>query len=1088
MKKTSLYLFLLPLLFLFNELQAQDTTSYINSGEIIEKAVALHDLGKYDEALSYYNLITPSDTNYLKSISESMLTLISKEDYASAINIGKVEVDQPSQYNAAIYDLLATALDYDNQEDESIQTFLEGLSKYPYNRQMIYNYGTTLKRNGLYEEAQVQFEKALSIEPFHGRSHLQLAELMVLQGFRTKALLSFFTYLSINPSDTEIIIRVEDLLIDAIEEEGSIKPYATNGFEDLDALIRSKIADNTAFKPSVDLNYRITRHAEVILERLEQSDYKDFWNEFYLPFYNELKDSKKLAAFLYTLVSGVDKPEIQNWIKKKEKDIATLITLVQETWGNYRFNNISDIFGTPEPLEFWYFDNGKLNAIGNSDDDANPQGEWVYFYTNGQINARGFYNNESSKIGFWTYYAADGSISSTENYDSNGLLDGLYKSYHTNGQIASLVPYTKNSATGTIKIFNSCGQIEEAYEINNNIVSGPGKYFFPDSTISIDYNMLNGNIEGVYKEFYDDGKLLTQANYSEGVLSGNYVTYFKNGQVSEEGMYKAGQFDGNWVGYFEDGTKRLDVTYDEGKQIGQSLFYHKEGPLSEIIQYNALGELHGDYRVNDKDGLVHYEYDYDSGRLISYRYYNKEAQVISSGESSDSLLLKAYSPKGFLLFESMYFNGYGNGTLKYYHPNGQLYYTVNVENDLWQGVYQEYDESGTLIIKSNYVDGVLNGWYKSFHPNGQVSSEGMSINGNTEQVWKYYHPDGTLSNKTFNSEGELNGYYQNYTASGNLFSKQKWNKGKLEMIIQYDSLKNILAKHNLPAGNGQLQLITNSGKVRSNISYVCGQPEGIIEDYYEDGSLNSRAVVTKTKYNGRIETFYPDGSIRTSGNYKDDLLDSTWLSYDDLGQLSTKGFYKEGLLNGLSTAYHPNGQIEFECDFVDGKKDGSCSYFSANGSLQVIKHYDKDLGILSYQYEQSDGSLIDPIPINLKGASEILAFFKNGKKSLEQGYKDGLLDGKTTYYFSNGKIAEETSYINGDTHGIMKEYYPNGNLEIEQNWSYDFIHGKSKFFYPNGQLRRITNYHFDEKHGKDIWYSDKGAILRTILYRNDEIY
>ncbi|OEJ99700.1 toxin-antitoxin system YwqK family antitoxin [Roseivirga misakiensis] len=1085
------YSWILPFLILTltysNNLLAQDTTAYINSGQVIEQAIKLHDEGKFDEALKYYSIISKSDTNYIRSVSERALTLLAKGDYQEAVNLSREAIEVPSQFKANLINTLGTALDYLGNSEECFKVFEDGLARYPYHRQMIYNYGVSLNRNGQFELAQEAFEKALSIEPFHAGSHLALAELMVLQGHRTKALLSYFTYLAIRPADTETVIKVENLLIDGIKEEGSIESFSPNDFEDLDALIRSKVADQSIFKPSVKLNFRITRHAEVLITRLQPIEGEDFWSTFYLPFFLQLNDSKKLSAFLYTIVSGLNVPEIQDWIKKKEKEISSLSTLAQEVLGTTKLENETDIFGAKGKFKFWYFDDGKLNAIGNSDEETNPIGPWIYFYANGQKSAEGKYNEQAQKVGLWTYYEGNGQISSTEVYDQSGLLNGDYKSYHSNGQLNSIVPYNNNEATGTINIFNDCGLLVEAYEVKNSVVSGPGKYFYSDSTLSIEYSMADSQLEGPFVEYYKGGEISKRANYSGGLLDGEFVTYYENGQVSQQGEYKDNELNGPWIGYFEDGKESFKVEYGMGKLIGQGLYYFDNGELSESINYKD-GNLDSTYKTFDKDGLLHYEFEYDSGKVIGFKYLDKANNVLSTGNSLDTLSITGYTPKGILLYKTTYVGGYENGVRTTYHSNGKVSMIVNVVNDLFQGEYKEFDQSGKLTNKSIYVDGVTNGWYENYYSNGNKIVEGYSVNDNAEQIWKNYYPDGTLSDQTYNSQGQDNGYQYSYTPDGQLFSRFKWKMGTLEEVIQYDSLGNELTTQNLPNGSGKLIINNASGKKRSEVSYECGVLTGTPKTFFEDGTINSSGIVKDGKYNGMHNTYYPDGTIYSYGVYKNDLLDSTWILNDVFGNLSVKREYKDGEISGDVFNYHKNGKVESKCTYVEGKKHGSCEFYAPDGALQMIKNYDKEKGIVSYQYEKSDGNLTDPIPIINTESTTIKAYYRNGKISVSQGYKNGLLNGKTIYYFPNGNISEEIDYLDGDSHGFTKEFYSNGQLYIEQEWYYDYLVGKSKIYYENGQLKRVTDYRFDKKHGKDIWFNNSGEIERSINYWNDEIY
>src|SRR5580765_6055931 len=57
----------------------------INSGELIEEAIKLHDQGKYKEAIDLYHKISHSDTNYCRALYEMSLSYSADSNYNAAI-------------------------------------------------------------------------------------------------------------------------------------------------------------------------------------------------------------------------------------------------------------------------------------------------------------------------------------------------------------------------------------------------------------------------------------------------------------------------------------------------------------------------------------------------------------------------------------------------------------------------------------------------------------------------------------------------------------------------------------------------------------------------------------------------------------------------------------------------------------------------------------------------------------------------------------------------------------------------------------------------------------------------------------------
>ncbi len=1078
----------LMLLIISHSPKAQDSTAYIDSKEIIRKGIQLHDEEDFDRALSYYRMVSPSDTNYAWSLSEQVLTLTFQKKYEEAIVLGKEGLGLSSEYKASLYDKLGTAYDYHEEVAKALEIYRAGVEAYPYYKPLLYNYGVTLKKNGDYKEAQELFIRRLQLDPFHAASHFQLAELSILQGFRTKAMLSYMMYLAIRPSDGQALSRVESLLIDAVEEEGSVSPYSQNGFEELDAFIKSRFATNDAFKPSVDIDYRITRHVEVIVKQLDanmKSD--DFWVQLYLPFFNGIKDKKILPALLYSIVSGVPKDDIKTWLSKNKKKIEELQELARETIFNSRLYHKATILGQEDNYRFWYFDSGELNAIGNSDQEGKDIGPYVYFYSNGEPSARGILGPDGNKTGKWTYYYTDGSVSSEETYDSQGNIEGTVVSYHPNGGIASKVSYEKGQANGPVEVFFGCGKPQEVYPAVNNQIQGDGKVYDVFGNVLAEYSMNQSALAGPYYAFHADGTRAGEYHYENGQLHGQYTSYHKNGQIREQGLYKEGQLDGAWTGFFESGVKEYEFTYDNGKQIGTSTFYHETGEKASVTPYTD-GEVSGDYLGYDEDGILYNKYTYEKDLLIAYQHYAKDGTILSEGASADSMQVSAYDPHGHLASVSTYINGKTSGPLTFYHPNGNVFYTINIVDEQWHGTYNEYYKSGELKLSTEYVNGENTGFYREFYRSGKPSSESMVVNGNLEQFYTTFYRDGAKKDENYNMNGNLQGFSKLFSPEGKIFLLEKYDQGIPLALTYYDSLGNIRSQADLPYGTGTLEFKSVAGELLQKREWLCGKENADYNSDYGNGSPDRRITIKNGDYNGPVLTYYTNGELAAKGYYKDGQADSLWTWYNPSGKVIGTTSYKEGEIHGKNIDIYANGQVESECSYIKGQKHGVCKFYARDGSLQNQKTYHKDYGIVGYQYELPDGEMSELISIDLQGTQKVEAFFKNKQKSISQTYVKGLLDGPSIYYHPNGQVQDEVSYKNGTEEGWTRSYYANGQLQREIFYVDGQEEGLTRRFREDGTLLHSTQYKEGLKHGYETWYNPDGSVLKKLLFWNNVIY
>ena len=94
---------------------------------------------------------------------------------------------------------------------------------------------------------------------------------------------------------------------------------------------------------------------------------------------------------------------------------------------------------------------------------------------------------------------------------------------------------------------------------------------------------------------------------------------------------------------------------------------------------------------------------------------------------------------------------------------------------------------------------------------------------------------------------------------------------------------------------------------------------GVVESFYGNGQLQSRANYKDGNLDGLCEVWYDNGQLRTRANYKDDTLDGLLETWYDNGQLWTRETYKDGNLDGLRETWRINGELSSSANYKDGK-------------------------------------------------------------------------------------------------------------------------------------------------------------------------
>lgn len=132
--------------------------------------------------------------------------------------------------------------------------------------------------------------------------------------------------------------------------------------------------------------------------------------------------------------------------------------------------------------------------------------------------------------------------------------------------------------------------------------------------------------------------------------------------------------------------------------------------------------------------------------------------------------------------------------------------------------------------------------------------------------------------------------------------------------------------------------------------------------------------------------------------------------------------------------------------------------------------------------------------------------------SIENCFKDSIINGKLERYYKSGKLYEkfivdnenmyakyESFYENGklifkgnrkikefEFHGICEHYYDNGKLKEKANYNYGYPLGLYESFYENGKLKEKRNLDTDGEGNFESFY-ENGKLKERGEYRNGYI-
>ena len=101
---------------------------------------------------------------------------------------------------------------------------------------------------------------------------------------------------------------------------------------------------------------------------------------------------------------------------------------------------------------------------------------------------------------------------------------------------------------------------------------------------------------------------------------------------------------------------------------------------------------------------------------------------------------------------------------------------------------------------------------------------------------------------------------------------------------------------------------------------------------------------------------------------------------------------------------------------------------------------------------------------------------ENGQKKNENHYKDGKLNGLSTWWYENGQKKNENHYKDGKLNGLSTWWYENGQKETENHYKDGKLNGLSILWYENGQKELENHYKDGKLNGLSTCWHENGQI------------
>jgi antitoxin component YwqK of YwqJK toxin-antitoxin module len=194
-----------------------------------------------------------------------------------------------------------------------------------------------------------------------------------------------------------------------------------------------------------------------------------------------------------------------------------------------------------------------------------------------------------------------------------------------------------------------------------------------------------------------------------------------------------------------------------------------------------------------------------------------------------------------------------------FYPNKKvrsegLFNISGKEDSLWRFYY----EDGTIQEESVYRNGYFNGKVFRYHPNGKIQVEGYFKFGNEDSIQRTFNDKGIKIQEGNFSEGKKIGSWNTYYENGKIQSETSY----ADSIAKLTGYFNKQGVQTVTNGTGVLIEENDLGKTSSKTTYTNGIQDGLFEAYFSKGNIQTSGYYVKGIKDGKWNEFFNDGKLR----------------------------------------------------------------------------------------------------------------------------------------------------------------------------------------------------------------------------------
>lgn len=436
---------------------------------------------------------------------------------------------------------------------------------------------------------------------------------------------------------------------------------------------------------------------------------------------------------------------------------------------------------------------------------------------------------------------ANGVMTKIEGYMIDGKPNGLWVGYDQFGKKKIEATYANGEVDGEVIRYEYAMPLDEDEYSPWMDYDNPLRDSFPKKRVhyvSSVANFKNGKAHGKYYAYSWYGGITEESNYEDGYRDG--LSIERNKLATTEATYKYGEANGYVKTYLTlrpgDSILLYNLNFQDGLLQGESKSFHTNGKLSKR-GFFLDGRPIEDYEAFDSLG---FRYHY-----VKFQYsFPIEEKIWEENELSVRYL--------FDWQDSIYFEPTDITT-------SQSLEAVIADLGLGGDYFERpYFGRRSLVNKNR-----INYHMTKYYPNDTIARDGDLDAGRKVGCWKYYSYNGELL------------YEVDYS----------------DTIIEINDSIRFKSKGVLMDFDSEGNPLYESYVIEMSSKYDCSHT-----DHYEVRQLYTRWEANDSigRMNGFVQNFYDNGTLQSEGVMKNGLPDGVWKFYDPYGKLNQYGNYVLG--------------------------------------------------------------------------------------------------------------------------------------------------------------------------------------------------